>query len=137
MEPCTAFAVVFVGTNIVSLGDKRIWGDAAAQPPLSVECEATDSDHSVVTFNVMRGAARSATGLNRNISRGCRRSEFFSQSSLLASRTYISRSHGSSPRARGCCACRLPNHSRVLLPWILAVFTKHGFLPPRQVLQLT
>ena len=44
------------GTNVVSLGDKRIWGDAAAQPPLSVECEATDSDHSVVTFNVMRGA---------------------------------------------------------------------------------
>ena len=44
------------GTNIVSLGDKRIWGDAAAQPPLSIECEATDSDHSVVTFNVMRGA---------------------------------------------------------------------------------
>lgn len=49
-------AVGFAGTNIVSLGDKRIWGDAAAQPPLSVECEATDSDHSVVTFNVMRGA---------------------------------------------------------------------------------
>lgn len=43
-------------TNIVSLGDKRIWGDASAQSPISVECEATDSDHSVVTFNVARGA---------------------------------------------------------------------------------
>ena len=52
----TDIRVVFAGTNIVSLGDKRIWGDAAAQPPLSIECEATDSDHSVVTFNVMRGA---------------------------------------------------------------------------------
>lgn len=43
-------------TNIVSLGDKRIWGDAACQPPLSIECEATDSDHSVATFNIARGA---------------------------------------------------------------------------------
>lgn len=42
-------------TNIVSLGDKRIWGDAAAQPPLSVESQATHSEHSVVTFNILKG----------------------------------------------------------------------------------
>lgn len=50
------FLPVRGGPQVVSLGDKRIWGDAAAQPPISVECEATDSDHSVVTFNVARGA---------------------------------------------------------------------------------
>ena len=53
--PCSSLPCCPRRTNIVALGDKRIWGDAASQSPIAVESEATHSDHSVVTFNVLKG----------------------------------------------------------------------------------